>query len=148
VPILFDSSVYIAALRTGGDAPLLLQRWARESPLWLSSVVLEELFAGANAADQKVLEKLERDFDRANRILVPNLTDWSFAGRILAAVAQRYGYEKIGKARLANDALIATSAARTGVQVITANARDYALLARFCPLQWAARSVQAGRPCE
>ena len=140
MPVLFDSSVYINALRIGGDSALLLQRWARESLLWLSSVVLEELYAGAAFADRKILEKLERDFDKANRVLVPNLTDWSMTGKILATVGQAHGYEKIGRARLTNDALIATSAARNGIQVITVNARDYALLAQFCPLQWQARS--------
>ena len=141
MPILFDSSVYIGALRAGEGVALLLQRWAKQSPLWLSSVVLEELYAGSNPSDCKILEKLERDFVKANRVLVPNLTDWSFAGRILATVAQAHGYEKIGRARLTNDALIAVSAARSGVRVITANARDYALLAQFCPLQWQAMAV-------
>ncbi len=136
MPILFDSSVYIGALRAGGSSALLLQRWAKESPLWLSAVVLEELYAGSNPADRKILEKLERDFTKANRLLVPNLTDWSWTGRILAAVTQVHGYEKIGRTRLTNDALIAVSAARTGIQVMTANARDFALLAQFCPLQW------------
>jgi predicted nucleic acid-binding protein len=141
MPILFDSSIYIAGLRTGGDSALVLQRWAKESPLWLSSVVIEELYAGSHPADRKVLEKLERDFAKANRVLVPSLSDWSFTGKILAAVAQTHGYEKIGRTRLTNDALIATSAARNGIQVITTNTRDFALLARFCPLQWQARSL-------
>jgi predicted nucleic acid-binding protein len=142
VPVLFDSSIYITALRVGSDSALLLQRWARESPLWLSSVVLEELYAGANTDDYPVLEKLERDFERARRVLVPNLSDWTHAGRVLARLAQNYGYERIGQARLTNDALIATSAARTGITVITTNQRDFALLAEFCPLQWQARAVE------
>ena len=128
--------MYITALRVGGDTALLLRRWARESPLWLSSVVLEELYAGANPNDHPVLEKLQRDFDRARRVLIPSLSDWTQAGRILARLAQKYGYERIGQARLTNDALIATSAARTGITVITANQRDFARLAEFCPLQW------------
>jgi predicted nucleic acid-binding protein len=136
MPVLFDSSMYITALRVGGDAALLLRRWARESPLWLSSVVLEELYAGANSNDHPVLEKLERDFERAKRVLVPNLSDWTQAGRVLARLAEKYGYERIGQARLTNDALIATSAARTGITVVTANERDFARLAEFCPLQW------------
>jgi len=141
VPILFDTSVYIDALRSGGDSAILLERWAKEWPLWLSSVVLEELYAGAMRSDRKILEKLERDFDKANRVLAPSLADWSFTGRILAAIGQTHGYEKIGKARLANDALIETSAASAGIQVITANARDYALLWQYCRLQWQARSL-------
>jgi predicted nucleic acid-binding protein len=140
MPILFDSSIYIAALRPGGDPSLLSHRWTAEAPLWLSSVVLEELYAGSRPANRRELERLERDFDKARRLLVPNLGDWTTAGRILAGIAEKHGYEKIGQARLTNDALIATSAARTGIRVLTLNARDYALLARYCPLQWEARS--------
>jgi predicted nucleic acid-binding protein len=139
--VLFDSSMYITALRVGNDAALLLQRWARESPLWLSSVVLEELYAGANANDYPILEKLERDFERARRVLTPNLKDWTQAGRVLARLAQKYGYERIGQARLTNDALIATSAARAGITVLTVNQRDFARLAEFCPLQWQVTST-------
>jgi predicted nucleic acid-binding protein len=139
MPILFDSSVYITSLRQGGASTILLQRWAQESPLWLSSVVLEELYAGANPADRRILEKLERDFERANRVLVPNLGDWCLSGKILSAVAQKYGYEKIGRARLTNDALIATSAARCGITVISTNPRDFAILAELCPVQWQTR---------
>ena len=140
MPILFDSSVYIAALRPGGDPSLLLHRWIAEAPLWLSSVVLEELYAGSRPDNRRELERLERAFDKARRLLVPNLGDWRTTGRILAGIAERRGYEKIGQARLTNDALIATSAARTGIRVITINARDYASLGRFCPLQWESRS--------
>ena len=140
MPILFDSSVYIAALRPGGDPSLFSNRWTAEAPLWLSSVVLEELYAGSRPDNRRELERLERDFDKARRLLVPNLGDWTTAGRILASIAEKHGYEKIGQARLTNDALIATSAARTGIRVLTINARDYALLARFCPLQWETRS--------
>ena len=84
MPNLFDSSSYITALRVEGDAALLLQRWACESPLWLSSVVLEELYAGTNQKNHRILDRLERDFGKAGRILVPNLTDWTYAGKILA----------------------------------------------------------------
>jgi len=103
--------------------------------------VLEELYAGSNSADRRILEKLQRDFEKANRLLTPNLGDWAMAGRILASVAQRHGYEKIGRTRLTNDALIATSASRNGITLVTANARDFALLAEFCPLQWVTRTL-------
>src|SRR5256884_3132455 len=43
---LFDSSIYITALRTGDEAALSLRRLAVDSPIWLSAVVLEELYAG------------------------------------------------------------------------------------------------------
>ena len=142
MPVLFDSSIYITALREGGTAALLLQRWARESPLWLSSVVLEELYAGANPSDYRILEKLERDFERAKRVLIPSLSDLTNAGKVLARVGQKYGFEQIGRARLTNDALIATNAARNGITVLTTNQRDFARLAEFCPLHWQTRAVQ------
>jgi len=98
--------------------------------------VLEELYAGADAAGARLIGKLERDFERARRVLVPNLSDWTQAGRILAKVGAKYGFERIGQGRLTNDALIAASAARCGIEVITGNARDFARIAEFCPLQW------------
>jgi predicted nucleic acid-binding protein len=138
MPVIFDSSIYITALRLG-DAELLEGRWLGDSPVWLSSVVVEELYAGAKPSDLRILAKLERDLGGANRTLTPNSKDWQSAGKILARMGQRYGYERIGKARLVNDALIATSASRCGVTLITANQRDFAKLAEFCSLRWETR---------
>ncbi len=135
-PALFDSSIYITALRRGGDAVLALRRFTIDAPLWLSAVVLEELYAGAADRDRQIVERLERDFDRAKRILVPNLSDWTQAGRVLARLAAKYHYEKIGQGRLTNDALIAMSAGRLGVRVITANQRDFKRFAEFRAFQW------------
>ncbi len=136
-PVLFDSSVYIAALRTGDDATLTLRQLRSEAQVWLSAVVLEELYAGVNRRDRRVVERLERDFDSARRILVPNLNDWTQTGAVLARLAARYGYEQTGQARLTNDALIAMSAARQGIIIITANERDFARLAQCRPFEWA-----------
>jgi predicted nucleic acid-binding protein len=68
--------------------------------------------------------------------LVPNLGDWTETGRVLSRLASKYGYEKIGQGRLANDALIAMSAARMGFRVITTNERDFGKLAEFREFQW------------
>ncbi len=135
-PALFDSSIYISSLRRGHDAAISLRRLVTDAPLWLSSVVLEELYAGAGNRDQRVVERLERDFDKAKRLLTPNLSDWCLAGRVLARLAAKYGYEKIGQGRLTNDALIAMSAGRMGIRVITANQRDFSRLAEFRSFQW------------
>jgi len=135
-PILFDSSVYISALLGGQDAVLALRRGESTSPLWLSSVVLEELYAGAGPKDYAAVERLERDFDKARRMLVPNLGDWAHAGKVLARLGSKHGYEKIGRGRLTNDALIALSAGRLGITVITANTRDFARLAEFSSFTW------------
>lgn len=135
-PALLDTSVYISALRRGNVAVLALRRLIGDGPLWLSSVVLEELYAGSSERSRHVVERLERDFDRANRLLVPNLSDWTQTGRVLARLAEKYQYEQIGQGRLTNDALIASSAGRSGITVITANERDFRKLAEFRPFQW------------
>lgn len=135
-PVLLDSSIYIAGLRTGEDAVLKARHLAPGSPVWLSAVVLEELYAGANEDDRYVVERLERDFAKIKRMLVPNLGDWTQAGKVLARLGAKYDYERIGKGRLTNDALIATSAGRAGIAVITANARDFGRLAEFQPFSW------------
>jgi predicted nucleic acid-binding protein len=135
-PILFDSSIYIEALRVKDNATLSLRRIAGAEPIWLSAVVLEELYAGATARNRQVVERLERDFDRAGRILVPNLGDWTQTGKVLARLAAKYDYEQIGRGRLTNDALIAMSAGRMGITIVTANSRDFGKLAEFRPFQW------------
>jgi len=140
-PVLFDSSIYIAALRAGDDAVLASRRLAPEAPLWLSAVVLEELYAGVRTRDRKIVEHLERDFERARRILVPGLGDWTQAGKVLALVGSEYGYEHIGQGRLTNDALIAMSAGRCGITIITANARDFARLREFRPFAYEVKAL-------
>ncbi len=115
---------------------LTIRRLESSSIVWLSAVVLEELYAGAGAGGRDMVERLERDFDRAKRILVPSLGDWRNAGELLGLVAAKYGYERIGRGRLTNDALIAMSAARCGISVITANERDFRKLAEFRSFRW------------
>ncbi len=134
--VLFDTSVYITALRRGDEAAIRLRRIAEGASIWLSSVVLEELFAGVSARDRLVVERLARDFSKIGRILVPNVADWIQTGKVLALLAARYGHERIGRRRLTNDALIAMSAGRLAIAVVTANARDFARLAEFRRFQW------------
>lgn len=135
-PALFDTSVYVAALRRGDDGALAIRRLDSGSLVWLSAVVLEELYAGAGDRGRQIVQRLERDFDRANRLLVPNLSDWTETGRVLARLAAKYDYEQIGQGRLTNDALIAMSAGRLGITVITTNERDFRRIAEFRGFQW------------
>jgi predicted nucleic acid-binding protein len=138
---LLDSSIYISGLRRGTVAAMALRRLAADTPLWLSAVVLEELYAGAGNPEREAVARLERDFHRANRILVPNLSDWTQAGKMLALLARKYHYEQIGQGRLTNHALIATSAGRAGIRVITENERDFKKLAEFRDFQWELVSI-------
>jgi predicted nucleic acid-binding protein len=132
---LFDTSVYVAALR-GGNSATVLQGLVRGANIWLSAVVLEELYAGSSEHAKIWVKRLEVEFDREDRILVPNLEDWIKAGEALNGLAIKYGYEQIGRGRLTNDALIAMSAARTGIRIVTTNAKDFQRLAEFRPFAW------------
>lgn len=138
---LFDTSVYVTALRRGDAGVLPIRRLDAGSVVWLSAVVLEELYAGAADRGRNVIERLERDFDQAKRILVPNLSDWTQAGGVLSRLAAKYGYERIGRGRLTSDALIAMSAGRLGISVITTNERDFRRLAEFGSFQWQVTAV-------
>jgi len=138
---LFDTSIYVSALRQGNEAVLASRRLEADSLLWLSSVVLAELYAGTHDPHRGVIERLERDFTQANRLLVPNLRDWTETGKVLSRLATRYHYERIGQGRLVNDALIAMSAGRKGITVITANEGDFRRLAEFRPFQWQVTGV-------
>lgn len=140
--ILFDTSVYISALRQGDASILSLRRGARTGdrqsrPLWLSVVVLEELYVGAvDAKVRRDLQRMEREFLKIRRLLVPDRRDWTSAGQVLSKVGQKYGFNLVGKARLTNDALIAMSVASHGFTIQTKNPGDFQLLAEFRPFDW------------
>jgi predicted nucleic acid-binding protein len=133
---LFDSSIYIHALRKGQDAGGDLRRLESGGAVWLSAVVLEELYAGARGSHQFAVERLEQQFVKSARLLVPSREDWVHTGKLLAQLAVKYGYEQIGRGRLTNDALIATSSGRLGIEIVTTNARDFSRLAEFSSFRW------------
>lgn len=118
-----------------------MRRLSSGSIVWLSAVVLEELYAGAGKRSREVVQRLEEDFEGAKRILVPNLSDWTQTGQVLARLAAKYTYEQIGQGRLTNDALIAMSAGRTGTRVLTTNERDFRRLAEFRNFSWQVATI-------
>jgi predicted nucleic acid-binding protein len=140
--IVFDTSVYVSALRQSDASIFAARRAARKGeketePLWLSSVVLEELYVGAQSNRmKKLLARLERDFDKVKRLLVPIHTDWTDCGRVLSLVGEKHGYEQVGRARMTNDTLIAMSVLRNGFTVLTKNADDFKKIAEFRPFNW------------
>ena len=134
--IVFDTPIYIRELRKG-NSDILLQRQEEKNPLWLSAVVLEELLVGASDKKTvKILAKFENEFEKINRLLVPIQTDWSIAGQILNKIGEKYGFDKVGRARLTNDTLLAMSIARNGFNLFTANAKDFQLISEFREFEW------------
>ena len=92
--------------------------------------------------DRELVEHLSAGLNRANKYLVPDLDDWIQVGKVLERLAAKYDYERIGRGRLTNDALIAMSAARKGIRVITANEKDFRRLAEFRSFAWQLVTLQ------
>lgn len=140
--IVFDTSIYIHALRRGHAAILDLRRacLADETdsrPLWFSAVVLSELLIGASDKKaRKLLLETEKQFLRVNRMLVPIESDWRLAGEVLSSIGAKYGYALIGQSRMTNDALISMTVARNGFTVLTRNSIDFQRIAEFRSFDW------------
>ncbi len=103
--------------------------------VYLSSVVLAELYAGADAKTSKLLVKFEHDFSKNRRLLIPTKSDWSLAGRTLNSIGKKYGFETIGRSRMMNDCLIASTVRRLGLHLATKNTRDFQIISEFRPLR-------------
>ncbi len=130
-PIIFDTSFYIRSLRNRDDS-VLSKLSSQSARIYLSSVVLEELYVGASDSKSiRALSDLEASFARVNRLIVPNRSDWTSTGLLLNKIGRKYGYERVGKQRLTNDTLLVMSAARWDCSVLTSNARDFGLIREF-----------------
>lgn len=135
--VLFDTSVYISykdRLAFYPDAD------------FFSLVVYQELIAGAN--DGKEIKALTSELEtrrKANRLLIPGIPEWVEAGKILFNILReqsqpdptrrrpRLGHDK--KQSIIRDALIAVSAKKRGVTVVSDN-EDFPLIKRHYQFQW------------
>jgi predicted nucleic acid-binding protein len=129
--LLLDASVYIQAIRDQ-RYELLAARVVGGDVIYLSAVVAAELMRGAtDARSLRELDKQWRDFRKVGRLITPQAGDWYEAGVVLRRIAANYGYESIGQARLLPDLLIALSARRMGITVVTLNVADFERIAEF-----------------
>jgi len=112
---------------------------------YMSAVVLQELLAGANNASViKELERSRHEYRKLNRLLVPSEEDWWHAGLVLNALRRGRRSKKTGKIpkisvaeryRIINDVLIARTAKRAGVIVVTDNVNDFLKIRNFCDVK-------------
>ena len=72
--------------------------------------------------------------NKIDRLLIPNQTD--ITGQILNKIGEKYGFDKVGKARLTNDTLPDMGIARSGFKLFTANAKDFQLISEFRSFEW------------
>ena len=124
---ILDTDVYIGHWERGlYEEPLTAVRKA--FVVRHSAVVLSELRRGARTHDaQSRVEALAR-FAAAR--WEPTAADWWEAGGLIRKIGDAKGSDTSKRRDFQNDALIALTARRHGATVVTANRRDFALLAR------------------
>src|ERR1051325_1547372 len=112
---------------------------------YMSVVVLQELLAGANDASTiNQLERVRHEYRNTGRLLVPTEEDWWHVGLALNALQRGRRSKKTGKIprisvaerhRIVNDVLIARTAKRAGVMVVTDNINDFEKIRNFCDVK-------------
>jgi tRNA(fMet)-specific endonuclease VapC len=132
--VVFDTSMYVTALREGISGPAFARMRDRAPRTFLASVVSAELRAGATdrIGRRAVLELFEQ-FQRLGRVVTPDARSWNVAGDVLAELRRREPGLRTRIASLWNDALIALSARQVGASLVTHNVKDFELLRRSVP---------------
>ena len=135
MPVLLDTNVYLDALKSATGAtrferqflPLVFQTY-------LSSVVVEELYAGA--LDDRAVRLVGRQvgaLERVGRLVTPLFEDWKKAGKLVALITRREPGRKPKVQQMLNDILLALSARRMGADLYTLNRDDFKLIRRYQP---------------
>ena len=122
-PEVPDTTVFIQFFRSSrGETELF--RAIAGGQLWLSSVVIAELYAGTRSPDDaRLLDRVVTVMRRIERILTPTDEDWIKAGRLIGRRIRLAGALR-PRDHLA-DVIILVSAAYLGGKVLTANVRHY-----------------------
>ena len=126
------------------DSDVFMRRKPSRLPqgFYMSAVVIEELTAGAqDGSELKELLAAFKTYKEADHLLVPTGEDWYEAGKVIYALQQGNKSKKTGdkppmlpeiRCRMINDVLIARSAKRAGVTVVTYNMRHFEQIQRYC----------------
>ena len=129
------------------DANIFIRYKPQSFPrgFYTSAVVLQELVAGATDASAiKIFERTRHEYRKLNRLLVPTEEDWWHSGLALNALQRGRRSKKTGKIprtsvaeryRIINDVLIARTAKRAGVMVVTDNIGDFEKIRKFCDVK-------------
>jgi predicted nucleic acid-binding protein len=101
---------------------------------YLSSIVVEELYAGA--LDDEAVRLVEThvgSLERAGRVIAPTFQDWKEAGKIVSRVTRKEPGRKSKVQQMLNDILLALCACRIGADLFTFNRKDFELIQRYRP---------------
>jgi len=98
----------------------------------LSSIVVEELYAGALDAEAiGLVESYVGALERAGRVIAPTFQDWKEAGKIVAKATRKETSRKSKVQQMLNDILLALCARRIGADLFTFNREDFQLIQRY-----------------
>ena len=101
---------------------------------YLSSVVVEELYAGAlDVQAIRLVERYAVALERSSRVVVPTFKDWKKAGKLVAQLSRKEPSHKPKVQQMLNDILIALCARQIGGTLFTFNKGDFELICRYRP---------------
>jgi predicted nucleic acid-binding protein len=131
--VVLDTNIYI---RYGAD---------QAAAYYMSAVVIQELTAGApDSATVRRLGEFRRSYEADGRLLVPTGEDWWHAGKILNAMHRGLKSRRAGRVsaipkeeqqRILRDVLIARTAKRANVAVVTEDVSDFVRIQRYCDVR-------------
>jgi len=88
--MVFDTNIYVAALREGLGGPSFDRLEEAAPRTFLASVVSAALRAGAvDDVGRRTIIELVKRFERLGRVVVPTAGSWNDAGDVLAKIARR-----------------------------------------------------------
>src|ERR1044072_7509238 len=112
---------------------------------YLSAVVVQELTAGArDGAAVRRLGAFRQQYEGRGKLLVPTGEDWFIAGKILNSLHRGLKSHRVGRTsaiskeeqqRILRDVLIARTAKRANVAVVTENVSDFLKIQRYCDVR-------------
>lgn len=120
-------------MRSDNGAAFFEQRFLRlVFQTYLSSIVVEELYAGAlDRQGVKLVESYVGALERAARVIAPSFEDWKEAGKLVAKIGEREPGRRSKVQQMLNDILLALCARRIGADLITFNREDFRLIRRY-----------------
>jgi predicted nucleic acid-binding protein len=142
-PQLFDTSALIPMVRGEAYEELFL-RSLRTGRARMSSVVMQELYAGARSrGDKRDLDEIHRWFTIQRYVVNPEHADWVHAGLMLARYQRLHG--SVEPKDHINDILIVLDAVRVGADLVTENGDDMERWRKLLPFARRALRIQVVR---
>jgi len=131
-PLVYDTSVYITAIREGVLGPNFRTLIDTLPRTYLVSVVSAELRAGAvTESARRAVHQFTGWAQRVGRVVTPSAATWDRTGDVLSEIRIKEQQLRSRIPALWNDLLIALSARQVGAGVVTDNVRDFELLRRY-----------------